>query len=51
MLHTKVAEKVLCSKVLFKNRVVYAIMWKNIVLYSQTGHRWQYGAWHCMLDT
>jgi len=26
----------------FENRVVYEIMWK--IMYSWTGHRWQYGA-------
>jgi hypothetical protein len=34
-----------CVQHLFsENRVVYAIMW---ILYSRTGHRWQYGA--CVL--
>jgi len=47
----KLLRKFYVKKFLFKNRVVYGIMWKNIVLYSRTGHRWQYGAWHCMLDT
>jgi len=34
-----------------KNRAVYEIMWTEL-LYSQTGHRWQYNAEyaHCLLD-
>jgi len=28
----------------FENRAGYAIMWKNTVEPSRTGHRWEYGA-------
>ena len=33
----------------FENRAVYEILWK--IMYSRTGHRWQYGACACVLDT
>ena len=51
---TKVLEKIetrVLRSIIFFNRAVYQIMWKNIVFYNQAGHNGIMAHAHCMLYT